>query len=335
VKAHIAAIEYALAEGVLTNEQLAADHPDWKVEKIGAVTGFQARRIAGPREYTSTIAARAATKLFDVHEIDRASVDYLILCTQSPDFALPTTACLVQAELGLRSDIGAIDINLGCSGYVYALGLAKGLIESGQVNTVLVLSAETHSKLSNPDDKSTRPIFGDAAAATLVVAGEKEASLTGFVLGTDGRGGPSLLVPNGGMRPGESFSPSSSVKDRALVSNGYDMYMDGLEIFNFTLREVPQCVDSVLEKAGIGHDDIDLYVFHQANLYLIEHLRKKLDIPPEKFVVSLREYGNTGSSTIAIALADAISAGRVVAGTRIMLVGFGVGLSWGGVVATW
>ncbi len=335
MKAKIVAVDYVLADGTLTNDALAREHPDWKVEKIGSTTGFQNRRIAGSNEYTSDLATRAARRLMDTHDLDPQDIEYLILCTQSPDFALPTTACLVQAELGLRPSVGAVDINLGCSGYVYSLALAKGLIETGQVRNVLVVTAETHSKFANPSDKSTRPIFGDAAAATLVSGVDESTGLEGFVLGTDGGGGPSLVVPNGSIRPAGSFSPASSVQERGLESNGYDMHMDGLEIFNFTLREVPNCVGTVLERASLLSEQIDLYVFHQANLYLIEHLRKKLDIPTEKFMVSLSEYGNTGSSTIPIALADAINSGRVEKGSRIMLVGFGVGLSWGGVVATW
>ena len=335
MKARIAAMDYALPQMVLTNEQLAHDHPDWKVEKLSAKIGINTRRVAAEDEYTSGLAVRAASKLFYSHEIDATDIDYLILCTQSPDYFLPTTACIVQAQIGMRLDVGALDITLGCSGFIYALGLAKGLIESGQVRNVLVITAETHSKFANPDDKSTRPIFGDGATATLVVADPIHDGLKGLTLGTDGGGGMGLVVPNGGLRNAEAFSPNSSVEARGLQSNGYDMYMDGLAIFNFTIRVVPGCVDEVLRKADLTRSDVDLFVFHQANGYLIEHLRKKLEIPAEKFVVSMEDYGNTGSSTIPIALTDAVAAGRVNKGDKIMLVGFGVGLSWGGVLVTW
>ena len=335
MKSRIAAMEYALPHMVLTNEQMAQDHPDWKVEKLAAKIGISTRHVAAANEYTSDLAVRAASKLFDNHDIKPTDIDYLILCTQSPDYSLPTTACIIQAQIGMRLDVGALDITLGCSGFIYALGLAKGLIESGQVRNVLVITAETHSKFANPNDKSTRPIFGDGAAATLVVADLAHDGLKGLTLGTDGGGGAGLVVPNGGLRKAGEFSPNSSVEARGLTTNGYDMYMDGLEIFNFTIRVVPGCVDEVLRKAGLTMSDVDLFVFHQANAYLIEHLRKKLEIPAEKFVVSMDEYGNTGSSTIPIALTNAIAAGRVHQGDKIMLVGFGVGLSWGGVLATW
>jgi 3-oxoacyl-[acyl-carrier-protein] synthase-3 len=262
-------------------------------------------------------------------------VDYLIVCTQSPDFFMPTTACLVQDALGIPTDSGALDVRLGCSGYVYSLGLAKGLIETGQARSVLVITAETHTKLANPADKSTRPIFGDGAAATLVVDHDT-GSLHSFVYGTDGSGGKHLVVPNGGMRrASDSYSPRSSPQDRGLNSNGYDMYMDGAEIFNFTLRVVPGCVDEILAKANLNFDEVDLFVFHQANRFLIEHLRKKLGIPAEKFVHALENYGNTGSSTIPIALADAESAGQLRPGMKVLIVGFGVGLSWGGAILEW
>lgn len=335
MKARIAAVEYALPKTLLTNEELSGSHPDWKVKRIAGMTGIESRHIAAPDEYTSDLAIAAARALFDTYNIDAKSVDYLILCTQTPDFYLPTTACVVQGELGMRREVGAIDITLGCSGYIYALSLARGLIESKQTESVLVITAETHSKLANPDDKSTRPIFGDGATATLVVADESHSGIGRASLGTDGSKGQVLVVPNGGLRDGGEFSPASRTDDRSLISNGYDMYMDGSEIFNFTLRVVPECVNNLLEFEGTTLADIDLFVFHQANGYLIEHLRKKLGVPEEKFVVALREYGNTGSSTIPIALVDAIKADRVRPGDKIMLVGFGVGLSWGGVVITW
>lgn len=335
MKARIEAVQYVLPETVLSNEDLARDHPDWNVGKVSKTTGIVSRHVAAPNIYTSDLATLAARKLFEVHHIDPASVDYLILCTQSPDFALPTTACIVQGQIGMRTDVGAIDINLGCSGYIYSLALAKGLIESGQVSNVLVVTAETHSKFANPGDKSTRPIFGDAGAATLVAGDSESERLQGVVLRTDGSGGPDLVVPNGGMRNGTEFSPRSDVNQRDLVSNGFDMHMDGLAIFNFTIRVVPALLSDILSGAGARMEDVDLFVFHQANGYLIEHLRKKLEIPPEKFMVALSEFGNTGSSTIPIALAEAISAGRVKPGHKILLAGFGVGLSWGGVLVEW
>lgn len=196
------------------------------------------------------------------------------------------------------------------------------------------MTVETHSKLVNPEDKATRPMFGDAAAAVIVEA-DGHNGFAGWTFGTDGSGAGGLVVPGGRLRPGAELNSASDPVERGLHSNGYDMYMDGMEIFNFTLREIPGSVAEVLQRSGLRMEDIDLFVFHQANLYLIEHLRKKLDIPTEKFMVALRDFGNTGSSTIPIALAEAEKQGRLERGQKIMLCGFGVGLSWGGVVVTW
>ncbi|WP_309620626.1 ketoacyl-ACP synthase III [Salinibacterium sp.] len=335
MKARIRAVESYLPAKILTNEDLAAEFPEWTVEKISAKTGISRRHIADDDEFSSHLAIRAGRALFDAHNISPESIKYLIVCTQSPDFYMPTTACLVQDGLGIPITAGATDITLGCSGYVYALGLAKGLIESGQVENVLVITADTYSKFINPLDKSVRTIFGDGAAATLVEATEGPEALVGFTYGSNGAGGKNLIVPHGGLRSGEDIAPKASMATRGLTESGYDLFMDGPEIFSFTIDIVPASVDEILAKAGVGFDDIDLFVFHQANAFMLEHLRKKLGIPKEKFFVALEESGNTVSSTIPIALTEAVRRGELAPGMRVMMLGFGVGLSWGGLVATW
>jgi 3-oxoacyl-[acyl-carrier-protein] synthase-3 len=335
MSARIAAVEYHLPEAVLTNEALAEEFPEWTVEKIAAKTGISRRHISAAGEFSSDLATSAGRALFERHGIDPASIEYLIVCTQSPDYFLPSTSCLVQERLGLPRTAGATDITLGCSGYIYALGLAKGLIESGQVSNVLVITADTYTKFVNPADKSVRTIFGDGAAATLVTADGPADAITGITYGTDGSGGRSLIVPQGGLRSGLELQPKADPEVRGLEASGYDLYMDGPDIFNFTLKVVPESVDTILGKAGVGRDDIDLFVFHQANAFMLEHLRKKLGVPTEKFFVALEESGNTVSSTIPIALAEAERQGVLTRGMRVMLLGFGVGLSWGGLVVTW
>ncbi|MEV4666870.1 3-oxoacyl-ACP synthase III family protein [Microbacterium sp. LWO12-1.2] len=333
--ARIAAVDYYLPETVLSNEDLSREFPEWSVEKISGKTGIDRRHISGADEFSSDLAIAAARRLFEREGIDPQSIDYVILCTQSPDYYLPSTACIVQDALGIPTSAGATDITLGCSGYVYALGLAKGLIESGQARNVLVVTADTYTKFINPADKSVRTIFGDGAAATLVTSDGSDTALTAFTYGTDGAGGKSLIVPNGGLRAGSALQPKADTAVRDLVESGYDLYMDGPDIFNFTLRVVPETVEEILAKAQLEQDDIDLFVFHQANAFMLEHLRKKLKVPAEKFFVSLAESGNTVSSTIPIALADAERQGALIPGMRVMMLGFGVGLSWGGLVATW
>ncbi|WP_053354038.1 3-oxoacyl-ACP synthase III family protein [Leucobacter musarum] len=342
--ARVAAVEYHLPEQVLTNAGLAEEFPEWSVDKIAAKTGIHRRHIAAPDEYSSDLAIAAGRRLIERDGIDPETIDYVLVVTQTPDYLLPTTACIVHEGLGLRASAGAADINLGCSGYIYGLGQAKGLIESRQATRVLLITTDTYTKLVNPRDKSVRTIFGDGAAATLVEVEEAEEvdaadeaveRITAITYGTDGSGAGRLVVPHGGLRGGADLEPRSTAAARELESNGYDLYMDGPEIFNFTLRVVPESVDAVLEKAQAGLDDIDLFVFHQANAFMLEHLRKKLKVPQEKFFVSLAETGNTVSSSIPIALTDAVSAGTLRPGMRVMLLGFGVGLSWGGLVLTW
>lgn len=335
MRARITGVQYYLPEKVVTNADLAAEFPEWSVEKISAKTGIDRRHVAGSDEFASDLAIAAGRALFERDGIDPADVEYVIVCTQSPDYYLPSTACIVQEALGIPTDSGATDITLGCSGYIYALGLAKGLIESGQVGNVLVITTDTYTKFINPLDKSVRTIFGDGAAATLVVGEDGDERLRALTYGTDGSGGPSLIVPHGGLRSGGDIAPRSDVATRGLESNGYDLFMDGPSIFNFTLDVVPRSTEKILAKAGLTMDDIDLFVFHQANAFMLDHLRKKLGVPEEKFVVALSDSGNTVSSTIPIALVEAERRGELRPGMTVLLLGFGVGLSWGGLVLEW
>jgi 3-oxoacyl-[acyl-carrier-protein] synthase III len=322
--AAIRAVEYHLPANTLGNEELARAFPDWSVDKVAAKTGITRRHIAAAGECASDLAAAAAVKLFASGACRPDDVDFLLLCTQSPDHFLPTTACLLQDRLGIPTRAGALDFNLGCSGFVYGLSLAKGLIETEQAGTVLLLTAETYSKFLHPDDRSTRALFGDAAAATLVQArprlGTDEMPAIGpFVFGTDGRGKDNLIVADGGVRGRAAGTPAAPAY----------LYMNGPEIFSFTLEAVPAAVEALLQRAGRTLDDIDLFVFHQANRFMLEHLRDKLGIPPERFFVALSEYGNTVSSTIPIALKEAAERGLLTPAKSVMVVGFGVGYSWG------
>jgi 3-oxoacyl-[acyl-carrier-protein] synthase-3 len=327
--AFIGAIRYHLPETVLSNTTLAEAFPEWPAARIEEKTGIAERRIAGANECASDLACKAAQKLFAEAAVDPGDIDYVLFCTQSPDYLLPTTACIIQRRLGLRDTAGATDINLGCSGYVYGLGLAKGLIETGQATNVLFLTGDTYSKYLDPKDQSVRTLFGDAGAATLVKAapartGPDESSIGPFVYGTDGNGANSLILRAGGSRgPGDN---------RAA---GQFLVMKGPDIFSFTLRVVPECIKRLLAKSDLTFDDVDLFVFHQANRFMLEQLRSKLGIPADRFLMSMSHCGNTVSSTIPIALHDAVSSGRLVGGERVMLVGFGVGLSWGAAMVRW
>jgi len=360
-EAAITAIEYHLPETTLSNADLAAEFPDWSVAKIAEKTGIETRHIAAAGECSSDLAAAAAERLF-AGGVDRAAIDYVLFCTQSPDYFLPTSACVLQQRLGVPTTAGALDFNLGCSGYVYGLGLAKGLVETGQASRVLLLTGETYSKMLARDDRSVRTIFGDGGSATLVEAVETEPGspprIGPFVYGTDGSGARNLIVERGAFRawspgssggwsPGSSggWSPGSSFDSRTdspLAQDRLDpgssqptLFMDGGEIFAFTLATVPKALDALLKRAGLAADAVDLYAFHQANRHMLEYLRRKTRIPEEKFLVHLSSCGNTVSATIPITLREAQREGRLRPGAVVALVGFGVGYSWGAALCRW
>jgi 3-oxoacyl-[acyl-carrier-protein] synthase-3 len=337
MKAGIAAIEYVLPDSIVTNKDLAKDYPEWSVEKIEEKTGIIGRHVTRKGETGSDLAVAAVERLFASGKTSPESIDFILYCTQSPDHFLPTTACLVQERTGIPTTAGALDFNLGCSGYVYGLGLAKGLIETGQAKNILLITAETYSKYINPRDRSVRTLFGDAAAVTLVTSMDSESDLIGpLVYGTDGSGGKNLIVPAGAMR--RPHDPGTAVEEADLSGNirsADNLFMNGSEIFAFTLLSIPDAVRKAYETSGLEEKDIDLFVFHQANKFMLENLRKKMRIPEGKFVLAFREIGNTVSSTIPIALKEYEKKGELKPGMTLMLVGFGVGYSWGTCIVRW
>jgi 3-oxoacyl-[acyl-carrier-protein] synthase III len=339
LQAAITAIEYYLPEDVLTNDQLASVYPDWSVDKIVTKTGIRERHIAAPQECASDLAVRAAQKLFDSGAVAPSDIDMLLLCTQTPDYFLPTTACMVQDRLGISTESGALDFNLGCSGFVYGLGIAKGLIETGQADTVLLVTSDTYSKFIRESDRSVRTLFGDGAAATLIetMPPDSELYIEAPVWGTDGRGAGNLIVKGGAAKSwaGPGADGRGQEAPGMHAAGTHCLEMNGPEIFNFTAGVVPALVENVLQRTCKTMGDIDLFVFHQANKTLLCHLRQKIGIPPEKFYLSLEDCGNTVSSTIPIALKRARQDGALRPGQKALLAGFGVGYSWAGTVIRW
>ena len=328
MKAYIKSISYYLPCKVITNEDLVREFPEWTVDKVAGKVGIKQRHVAAENETASDMATQAAENLFAEHAIDRSSIDFILLCTQSPDYFLPTSACLIQKRLGLRTDIGALDFNLGCSGFVYGLSLAKGLIAANIAKSILLLTSETYTKHIHPKDKGNRTIFGDASAATLI-SKDGFASIEDFSLGTDGRGAGNLIIKKGGLRYPNAKDDLVFDEGGNPLSSDY-LYMNGGEIFNFSSEAVPVLVEKVLAKNQLSKNEIQLFVFHQANKYMMNYLRKLLDIEPEKFYYCLENTGNTVSSTIPIALYEAQKEGKLKG--NILLAGFGVGYSWGGVI---
>ena len=321
------AIEGHLPEKVLSNEDLALLYPSWSPEKIFAKTGIANRHIAADNETAVDLACAAASALFARGRVTASEVDYVLFCSQTPDYILPTSACIIQHRLGLRTDIGALDINLGCSGFVYGLSLANALIATGAASRVLLLTADTYSKLIHPMDRGVRSLFGDGAAATLIEACDTDELCLGpFVVGTDGAGSSNLIVPAGGFRRPQSVETARVQEDASgNLRSLNDLYMDGAAIMTFTLGAVPAAVEKLLTRAGKSMADFDAFVLHQASAFILNRLRQKMAIPTDKFVVALQDCGNTVSSTIPLALAPLLRDGRA---RRVMLVGFGVGYSW-------
>ena len=325
--AQIGPIAFHLPELVEDNDLLQNLFPKWDMELIYKKTGIRARHIAARGETAADLGAIAAEKLFQKFHIERDSIDYLLLCTQTPDYPLPTTACLMQDRLKLPTSIGALDFNLGCSGFVYGLSLADGLIRSGVARRILFITAETYSKYIHPTDRSLRTIFGDGAAATLIEAAD-EPSLGSFVFGTDGRGADTLMVTEGGAR-----LPEDAMKPRKRKRWPSPLVMDGPEIVKFTLEVVPPMIQRVLEQAKWTRDDIDLYLMHQATFFMLDHLRSRLHLKAEQIPLALQEYGNTVSSTLPLLMHDLRATGQLKPGVQTLMIGFGVGLSWAG--CTW
>lgn len=330
-------ISYYLPEDKLTNEALETvyTNPSWTASKIYRKTGIKSRHIAG-NELVSDMAVKTTQNLFAEYGVSPQDVDFVLLCTQSPDYFLPTTACIVQERLGIPTSAGAMDYNLGCSGYIYGLAVAKGLLCAGVANNILLITSETYTKHIHPLDRSTRTVFGDGASATFITK-DDISSIGEFVLGTDGKGAPNLIIPAGGMAHPKTTETSMEKEDQSgNIRSEENLYMNGPEIYAFTLRTVPDLISETLSKNNLTMEQIDYVVLHQANKLVLTSLRDKLDIPDEKFCIDVEELGNTVSSTIPIAIRRAMTRvpEKFKPGSKVLIAGFGVGYSWGGTVIT-
>lgn len=323
MKIKISAISYFLPEAVEGLDVLARDNPAWDIPKLFAKTGIRNRHIAALGQTASDLALEAGSRL--LRELcDANAINLLIFVTQSPDYVLPTSACILQDRLGLPQGCIAFDINLGCSGFVTALSVAGSLIESGVAQKGLILCADTYSKYISKTDRTCRPIFSDGAAAILVDSSATDC-IGPFVFGTDGSGFDRLIVRKGGAR-----EPNRNPDFREQT-----LEMHGSDIFLFTMRVVPEYIAKLLERARLKICDVDLFVFHQASKLVIENLTRSLSLSPEKVFENYEYIGNTVSATIPVALKDAQQLGRLKDGDTVMLFGFGVGLSWAATLIRW
>jgi 3-oxoacyl-[acyl-carrier-protein] synthase III len=310
---------------VLTNDDLA-HMVDTSDEWIRTRTGISERRKAADRESSATMAVRAAEQALDVANVDPGDINLIIVATATPDYLFPSTACLVQDALAARR-AGAFDLAAGCSGFVYGLALASDGIAAGAYDTVLVIGAETLSRIVDWSDRSTCVLFGDGAGAVVLKPSDRECGVLATVLGADGSGGELLYLPNSGFK--EPTSPESRAARMPYVQ------MNGNEIYRSATRIMAVVAQQALHKAGMKLDEVDLLIPHQANLRIIQSVAKHLKLPDEKVFVNLNRYGNTSAASVPIALCEAVESGRLQAGNTVVLSAFGAGLTWAAAVVRW
>lgn len=320
--ARIAGVVSCVPSRQLKNEHFAETFGQSKVDDVIKMIGVQTRRWADAETSTRDLCRHAGEKLLAELDWDPSSVDALLFVSQTPDFRLPATACALQADLGISTNCIAFDINLGCSGYPYALWLGMTMVQTGAARRVLLAVGDTISKIVDPSDRATALLFGDAGTMTAIEAGDDSDSAY-FVLGSDGRGATNLIVPQGG------FKNYSLTNDARLI--GKDpacLYMDGGEIFNFTLRSIPPLVARTAEYAQTTLDEHDFFLFHQANMFMLKHLAKKSKLPAEKTPMNIDQFGNTSCASIPLLMTTSIAEQLRERRCRLGLFGFGVGYSW-------
>ncbi|TWT77778.1 3-oxoacyl-[acyl-carrier-protein] synthase 3 [Posidoniimonas polymericola] len=312
----VAGIASAVPANTLTADDLSRRFGDEESAKIRASVGVEERRVAEDGVCASDLCFEAAERLLADLSWDRGDVQGLIFVTQTPDYFAPSTSCVLQHRLGLAPSCAAFDVNMGCSGYVYGLAVAMQL--AGSIDgRVLLLVGDTITKMVSPDDRSTAPLFGDAGSATAIEP-DADAPPATIVLGTNGAGAEHLITRRGGFRePADQQHPPR-------------LKMDGAEVFQFALGEVPRAYRATIQEHGWTTDDVESVVMHQSNLFMLQHFRKRLKLPEEKLVIGLQKYGNASCASIPLAIADAWGAPGATLSRRLALVGFGVGWSWGG-----
>ncbi|HOY31648.1 MAG TPA: ketoacyl-ACP synthase III [Bacteroidales bacterium] len=327
MNSYLKAISYYLPEKIITNKDLCDDFPEADEAEIFKNYGIKCRHISGPDEIGSDVGFFAAEHFFCEHQIKREDIDFLLFCTEGLDYKAPATSCILQHRLRLPGTCGALDIPYGCTGFVYGLSVSKGLIESGQAKNVLLITSDVPSKVIHPGDKELRILFGDGGAATLISATNEDKGIGQFVFGTDGSGYDKLIVRRSGTR---EYMTRAWLEDFHEVDGMKwgRMEMDSSQIFLFAMKVVPAMIRELLGKEGLSVEDIDCFVFHQANVQMLEVLRKKMKIPLEKFIIDMETTGNTVSASIPIALKNAMNKRIIHTGGKIVLCGFGIGLSW-------
>lgn len=310
---------------IVTNDELAKKietTDEWIRER----TGIAQRHVASEKESTATMAIAAARAAIESANVKPEEVDLVIVATVTPEYQFPATACLVQSAIGAER-AGAFDLEAGCSGFVYALATAAGMVRGEMYDTILVVGVETLSRIVDWNDRATCVLFGDGAGAAVVRASDQPGGVMASVLGADGSGGELLILPGGGAR--HPAGPET------VLSKMHYVRMNGREVYRFATRVMAEAAQIVVQRAGWSLDQIDLFIPHQANARIIESAAKSLKLAPDKVFVNLQNYGNTSAASIPIALCEAVDAGKVKPGDHLILVGFGAGLTWAACAILW
>ncbi|MBI2759535.1 MAG: ketoacyl-ACP synthase III [Chloroflexi bacterium] len=323
--AHITGWGMSVPETVLTNDDLARII-DTNDEWIRAHTGIRERRIANENQFPSTLAVDASIKALQVANLKPTDIDLIICATSSPEYIFPATACLIQDELG-ATNAGAFDLLAACSGFIYATNMAAQSIRSGSIKNALVIGAETLSRFVDWKDRNTCILFGDGAGAFVLQASDQPGGVLSAVMHSDGSGGDVLSLPGGG-----SHNPAT---EASIHEGKHYIHMDGKKVFRFATRVMGQAAKEVLELAGLTTNDVQWIIPHQANFRIIETAAKYLKMPLDKFIINVDRYGNTSTASIPIATVEAVEKGLLKNGDKIVLVGFGAGLTWGALAAEW
>ena len=327
----IKSIEYYLPETIVTNDDLQKENPEWKLEKITKKTGVVQRHIAEKDQTAFDLSIKACEKLFKTN--DKSEIDGIIYCTQSPDYIMPPNSFLLHKHFDLKDDIFAFDFNHACTGYIYCLAMAHAFVKAGMAKQILLVNSDTYSKYINKKDRSTQVLFGDGAAATIVEASNERMGIIDIDLGSSGSGYNQFWIQAGGQRLPKADSTSQEIEDgRGNIHTQNDIEMDGFGVWSFINSVVPKQINRLLEKNNIEKTDVDQFIFHQASLMTLESILKILKINKKKVFINIYNKGNTVSASIPIALKDAIDQGKIDIGSRIILSGFGVGLSYGAIL---
>jgi len=326
----ISDIEFYLPEKIITNADLHEENPDWDMRNVEIRSGVVQRHIAADGETAFDLAAKAADKLFASGKHDKNDIDAVIFCTQSPDYIMPSNAFLLHEYLDLKEEVLAFDFNLACSGYIYGLTIARSLILSGTAHKVLLATGDTYSKFINKKDRSARVLFGDGASVSLITASDNGAGIFDLMLATSGKHHKKFYIPAGGSRNPSCAETAIEKADMSgNIRSEEDIYMDGLGVWSFIQSTVPKQIKSLLARNSLDVNTVDQFVFHQASKLTLDSLVKALKIDSDKVFVDLADTGNLVSTSVPVALKNAIQLGRVSSGSTVLISGFGVGLSWG------